>query len=100
MPRKKTNPSWFKPGPDARRMGRPPGSRNKVPPDLVKALVAAATRHGYNGKGQDGFAGYLSLLRDEGFDFPDPVIPPPKRPTGRPARTLANGYASLIGRPS
>jgi hypothetical protein len=96
MPRKR-NPSWFKPGPDARRMGRPKGSGNKIPPMLVQALVAAATKHGRNGKGLGGFQGYLDLLREEhGFTFPDPVIPPPKRATGRPARTLNGGYTELL----
>lgn len=59
-------PQWVKPGEGkvAPKMllGRPKGSKNKVPVELKRAIMEATAMVGRDGKGKDGLHGYLMRL--------------------------------------
>ena len=57
-------PGTFLPGHDPRRKAthRPKGSRNKIPNDIRRDCVEGLARHGLDGKGKDGFVGYIQYL--------------------------------------
>ena len=48
-----------------KRLGRPPGARNKVPRDLRNLVLDTAERHGQDGTGKNGLPGYFDRLADE-----------------------------------
>lgn len=45
--------------------GRRLGSKNRIPLDLKRAIIAAAEAHGSDGAGAEGLTGYLFHLADK-----------------------------------
>src|SRR4051812_5237824 len=48
-----------------KRLGRPPGARNRIPRDLRNLVLDTAERHGQDGAGKNGLPGYFDRLADE-----------------------------------
>jgi hypothetical protein len=58
----------LKPIQKGERRGRKAGVPNKFPPLLKEAVLAAASRIGFDGMGKDGLVGYLQRLA---LDYPE-----------------------------
>ena len=57
-------PGTFLPGHDPRRSkpDRRKGTVNKIPADIKKGCIEGFTAHGFDGRGLDGFPGYIRFL--------------------------------------
>lgn len=64
-PEKVTSPKPFRVGDGTPGPGRPKGIPNKTTTQLKEAILGAASKHGYDGKGADGLEGYLYKVASE-----------------------------------